>query len=203
DGRHAGARGAVAKYARPTGHSSLCRPHWLTRRERQKTPGERVSPFREWSSSARHGAIGVAISNVPEGERLSAVVSSSHGERSRYSQAHDRGLGTQATDRSVAVRVAGGGTRRRRFVAGTMFGGGPRGTPQFVPRSYAFDGIPMTVRGGGFPTSPLAFMPIGRMGPPLRSFAADAHDCIVVPVLGPTAYKVVARFNRARKRAPL
>ena len=38
----------------------------------------------------------------------------------------------------------------------------------------------MTVRGGGFPTSPLAFMPIGRMGPPLRSFAADAHDCIVV-----------------------
>src|SRR5262245_10819674 len=42
----------------------------------------------------------------------------------------------------------------------------------------------MTVRGGGFPTSPLAFMPIGRMGPPLRSFAADAHDCIVVPVLG-------------------
>ena len=74
---------------------------------------------------------------------------------------------------------------------------------QFRPRSYACDEIPMTVRGGGFPTSPLAFMPIGRMGPPLRSFAADEHDCIVVPVLGPTAYKVVARFNRARKRAPL
>ena len=35
----------------------------------------------------------------------------------------------------------------------------------------------MTVRGGGTPTSPLAFMPTGRMGPPLRSFAADAHDC--------------------------
>jgi hypothetical protein len=61
----------------------------------------------------------------------------------------------------------------------------------------------MTVRGGGFPTSPLAFMPIGRMGPPLRSFAADAHDCIVVRVLGPTGYKVVARLHRARKRAPL
>ena len=113
----------VAKHARPTGHSSLCRPHWLTRRERQKTPGERVSPFRQWSSSARHGAIGVAISNVPEGERLSAVVSSSHGERSRCSQAHDRGLGTQATDRSVAVRVAGRCTRRRRFASGTMIGG--------------------------------------------------------------------------------
>jgi hypothetical protein len=65
------------------------------------------------------------------------------------------------------------------------------------------DGMPMTIRGGGFPASPLAFMPIGRMGPPLRSFAADAHDCIVVRVLGPTAYKFVARFNRARKRAPL
>ena len=61
----------------------------------------------------------------------------------------------------------------------------------------------MTVRGGGFPTSPLAFMPIGRMGPPLRSFAADAHDCIVVRVLGPTGYKVVARFEpRPKARSP-
>src|SRR5258706_12295766 len=32
------------------------------------------------------------------------------------------------------------------------------------------------------------------MGPPLRSFAADAHDCIMVRVLGPTGYKVVARL---------
>lgn len=55
----------------------------------------------------------------------------------------------------------------------------------------------MTVRGGGFPISPLAFMPIGRMGPPLRSFAADAHGCIMVRVLGPTEYKVVARLFRA------
>jgi hypothetical protein len=37
------------------------------------------------------------------------------------------------------------------------------------------------------------------MGPPLRSFAADAYDCIVVRVLGPTGYKVVARLMRARK----
>jgi hypothetical protein len=35
------------------------------------------------------------------------------------------------------------------------------------------------------------------MGPPLRSFAADAHDCIMVWVLGPTEYKVVARLIRA------
>jgi len=41
------------------------------------------------------------------------------------------------------------------------------------------------------------------MGPPLRSFAADAHDCIMVWVLGPTGYKVVARLIAPRKRAPL
>jgi hypothetical protein len=35
------------------------------------------------------------------------------------------------------------------------------------------------------------------MGPPLRSFAADAHGCIMVRVLGPTGYKVVARLIRA------
>jgi hypothetical protein len=40
----------------------------------------------------------------------------------------------------------------------------------------------------------MAVMPRGRMGPPLRSFAADAHDCIMVRVLGPTEYKVVARL---------
>src|ERR1700676_3190630 len=46
----------------------------------------------------------------------------------------------------------------------------------------------MTVRGGGTPTSPLAFMPTDRMGPPLRSFAADAHDCIMVRV--PWTYRI-------------
>ena len=62
----------------------------------------------------------------------------------------------------------------------------------------------MTVRGGGIPRSPLAFMPNGRMGPPLRSFAADAHDCIMVRVFGPTGYKVVARFEpRPKASSPL
>src|ERR1700682_2138557 len=46
---------------------------------------------------------------------------------------------------------------------------------------------------------PWLSMPKGRMGPPLRSFAADAHDCIMVRVLGPTEYKVVARLIRASK----
>jgi hypothetical protein len=34
------------------------------------------------------------------------------------------------------------------------------------------------------------------MGPPPRSFTADAHDCIMVRVLGPTEHKVVARLIR-------
>jgi hypothetical protein len=50
----------------------------------------------------------------------------------------------------------------------------------------------------------LGFMPIGRMGPPLRSFAADAHDCIMVQVLRPSGYKVVARFEpRPKAGSPL
>jgi hypothetical protein len=31
----------------------------------------------------------------------------------------------------------------------------------------------------------MAVMPKGRMGPPPRSFAADAYDCIMVRVLDP------------------
>ena len=58
----------------------------------------------------------------------------------------------------------------------------------------------MTVRGGGVPACVMAFVPRKRMGPPPRSFAADAHDCIMVWVLGPTAYKVVARLIRAPER---
>ena len=42
---------------------------------------------------------------------------------------------------------------------------------QFRPCPYACDGTPITVRGSGIPRGPLAFMPNGRMGPPLRSFA--------------------------------
>src|SRR5260370_11198996 len=52
----------------------------------------------------------------------------------------------------------------------------------------------MTVRGSGVPACAMAFVPRKRMGPPPRSFAADAHECIMVRVPGPTEYKVVARL---------
>ena len=103
--------------------SALCRPHGLARRERQKTPGERAGPFRQRSGSTRHDPIGVAISHVPEGKHLGAVVSSPHRERPRHSQDHDRGLGAQATDRPVASRARGRGAGRRRSAAGIMNGG--------------------------------------------------------------------------------
>src|SRR3954451_18894526 len=35
---------------------------------------------------------------------------------------------------------------------------------------------------GAHPTANMASMPHGRLGPPLWSFAADAHDCIMVLV---------------------
>jgi len=52
----------------------------------------------------------------------------------------------------------------------------------------------MTVRGGGGPMDSMAYHAVTENGsPPLRSFATDAYYCIMVRVLGPTAYKVVAR----------
>jgi hypothetical protein len=51
----------------------------------------------------------------------------------------------------------------------------------------------MTVRGGGDPIHCMAYHAVTENG----SFAADAHDCIMVWVLGPAEYKVVARLFRA------
>src|SRR3954462_4111155 len=38
----------------------------------------------------------------------------------------------------------------------------------------------MTIRGGGHPKPTMVLTPFLRMGPPPRSFPADAHDCIMV-----------------------
>jgi hypothetical protein len=61
----------------------------------------------------------------------------------------------------------------------------------------------MTIRGGGNPRLNMAFVPRVRMGPPPRSFAADAYDCIMVQGLpGPTEYKFVARCSRLMASSP-
>ena len=120
DSRHAGARGVVAKHARPTGRSALCRPHWFTRRERKETPRERAGPLGQCPGPPRHDSIGVAVPSTPKEQRLDEVVSIPHRERSRYSKAHDRGLGAQATDRPVAAHAGGHCPGWRCFASGTM-----------------------------------------------------------------------------------
>src|SRR6266446_1054319 len=46
----------------------------------------------------------------------------------------------------------------------------------------------MTIRGGGDPNPRMALRPPCRMGPPLRSSAADAHYCIMVQI--PRIYRI-------------
>ena len=87
-------------------------PVWLARREREEAPREGAGEVRESPGSAGHDPIGVAISHVPEGQRLGAVVPSPHRERPRQSQDYDPGLGAQAPDRPVAARREGSCRRR-------------------------------------------------------------------------------------------
>src|ERR1700726_2591916 len=51
----------------------------------------------------------------------------------------------------------------------------------------------LTIRGGGKPYSNMALDADRKNGPAARSFAADAHDCIMVRIKRPTVYKSVAR----------
>ena len=69
-----------------------------------------------------------------------------------------------------------------------------------VWKQVADDGSRRRASGG----CSMAAMPKGRMGPPLRSFATDAQDCIMVRVSWPTEYKVVVRCtSRRERRTPL
>ena len=97
-------RRAVARYAGLTGSPD---------ESGEEAPREGAGEVRESPGSAGHDPIGVAISHVPEGQRLGAVVPSPHRERPRQSQDYDRGLGAQASDRPVAARAAGRRAGRR------------------------------------------------------------------------------------------
>ena len=46
--------------------------------------------------------------------------------------------------------------------------------------AYEHRWSPITIRGGGHPKQAMVLTPVSRMGPPPRSFAADAHGCIMV-----------------------
>jgi hypothetical protein len=46
----------------------------------------------------------------------------------------------------------------------------------------------MTIRGDGHPKQAMVLTPVSRLGPPPRSFAADAHDCIMVR--SPWTYRI-------------
>src|SRR4051794_39731459 len=61
----------------------------------------------------------------------------------------------------------------------------------------------MTIRGGGAPRGSMALKPLWRMDPPLRSFAADAHYCILVWILWIRRIQVCGAMIRALWRASL
>src|ERR1700736_2635590 len=61
----------------------------------------------------------------------------------------------------------------------------------------------MTIRGGGHPKQAMVLKPVSRMGPPPRSFAADAHDCIMVRSLWTYRIQGCGAILRARWQAPL
>lgn len=59
-----------------------------------------------------------------------------------------------------------------------------RGEPSTTQLAGPQQGLPMTIRGGGNPRTHMVFEPQSRMGPPPRSFATDAHGCIMVRSTG-------------------
>ncbi len=100
-------RRAVARYAGLTGS-----PDESGRKRREK------GLARSGNVRVRRGMIQMAWRFLyTRRTRLDEVVSIPHRERSRYSKAHDRGLGAQAADRPVAARAGGHCPGRRRFAS--------------------------------------------------------------------------------------
>ena len=98
-------RRAVARYAGLTGS-----PDESGKKRREKGLARSGNP----PGSAGHDPIGVAISHVPEGQRLGAVVPSpAPNARGSRGADYDRGLGAQASDRPVAARAGGRRAGRR------------------------------------------------------------------------------------------
>src|SRR4051812_48018368 len=71
------------------------------------------------------------------------------------------------------------------------------------PRQGRDGGRRMTTGGGGARRKSLFLKPKGKRAPPLRSFAADAHDCIMVWILWIRRIQVCGAMIRACWRASL
>ena len=58
-------------------------------------------------------------------------------------------------------------------------------------------------RMGPYPKQAMVLTPFSRMGPPPRSFAADAHDCIMVRIRTDLPNTSLWREDAPQWRAPL
>ena len=178
-------RGPLAQPAGPQGRGALRRPHRSAGRERPKPAGEGLA--KAGNARVRHGMIQLAWRHLllPEGERA--------GEWYRERTADARG-GTRKTMivalarkllialwRLVTTGEAPAGLRPSSSRVTSLPARQAR--LSFGVRSRIGAELPMTIRGGGNPTLHMVFEPRFRMGPPPRSFAADAHDCIMVRIL--------------------
>ena len=160
-------RRAVARYAGLTGS-----PDESGSRRREKGLVGQVM----LGAAGDHPA-GLALSHVSKGQRARAVVpGTDHRRASGNAQIDDRGLGAETACRIMAPRDNRQPTARCQDAPnlnGREEGG-------FGARRRSCQWLPMTIRGGGYPRAPMALEPLCRMGLPPRSFAADAHYCIMV-----------------------
>jgi transposase len=103
---------AVARYAGLTGS-----PDESGIKRREKGTGASG----KCQGPPRHDPTGLAVAHAPEKQRARAMVSNANGGRqARPAENHDRRLGPQAADRTMALRDDGRGADRRGAASGDM-----------------------------------------------------------------------------------
>lgn len=122
----------------------------------------------------------------------------------RHPQDHDRGARKEVAHRAVAHddnrRGAGGGYPSARNLSAEF----SNDTTQSPETRRATRGrIPTAIRGSGNPIPNMASTPRFRVGPPPRSFAPDAHGCIMVRPIKAYRIQGCGAMTRAQLRAPL
>src|SRR5262249_15349960 len=132
----------------------------------------------------RHDPAGLAFCQVPKEQRPGQMVRDANRRRTRqHTQNDDRGPGAQAAHRSLASRYEGRGSAGR-CVTSSVTGMEGRATiGQTVWQRHAKgQGLPTNPRWRCPALKPWLQMPLCRLGPPPRSFADDAYDCIMVAI---------------------